>query len=42
MADYLVDGKFVDPKKNVGGVANAFVLNKPLTVNSGNYVCLMK
>ena len=38
MADYLVDGKFVDPKKNVGGVANAFVLNKPLTVNSGNYV----
>ncbi|WP_027940368.1 autotransporter domain-containing protein [Anaerobiospirillum succiniciproducens] len=38
MADYLVDGKFVDPKKNVGGVANAFVLNKPLTVQSGNYV----
>ena len=38
MADYLVDGKFVDPKKNIGGVANAFVLNKPLTVNSGNYV----
>ena len=38
MADYLVDGKFIDPKKNIGGVANAFVLNKPLTVNSGNYV----
>ena len=38
MADYLVDGKFVDPKKNIGGVANAFVLNKPLTVKSGNYV----
>ena len=38
MADYLVDGKFIDPKKNIGGVANAFVLNKPLSVNSGNYV----
>ena len=40
MADYLVDGKFVDPKKNVGGVANAFVLNKPLTIKSGNYVAV--
>ena len=40
MADYLVDGKFIDPKKNIGGVANAFVLNKPLTIKSGNYVAV--
>ena len=32
MANYLVDGKFVDPDENKGGYANALVLNKPVLV----------
>ena len=38
MANYLVDGKFIDPAKNQGGYANAFVLNTSLKINSGNGV----